>query len=142
VIFKPYYYFETGCAAYLFGCGGLGKCAVVDAHEEDVDDYAAFAESKGMRITHVIDTHVHADHRSGGPALSRKVGATYCLHESADVALAFEALKDGQEIEKRWNPLLSKSREESVDALCDVPPKPAEMAQIIRINQGREGNTP
>src|SRR5690606_4464021 len=36
MIFKPYYYFETGCAAYLFGCGGLGKCAVVDAHEEDV----------------------------------------------------------------------------------------------------------
>ena len=27
MIFKPYYYFETGCAAYLFGCGGLGKCA-------------------------------------------------------------------------------------------------------------------
>jgi hydroxyacylglutathione hydrolase len=40
VIFKPYYYFETGCAAYLFGCGGLGKCAVVDAHEDDVDAYA------------------------------------------------------------------------------------------------------
>ena len=63
MIFKPYYYFESGCAAYLFGCGGLGKCAVVDAHEEDITAYAAFAESKGMRITHVIDTHVHADHR-------------------------------------------------------------------------------
>ena len=37
MIFKPYYYFETGCAAYLFGCGSLAKCAVVDAHEEDVD---------------------------------------------------------------------------------------------------------
>jgi len=37
MIFKPYYYFETGCAAYLLGCGGLGKCAVIDAHEEDLD---------------------------------------------------------------------------------------------------------
>ena len=37
MIFKPYYYFQTGCAAYLFGCGTLGKCAVVDAHEEDLD---------------------------------------------------------------------------------------------------------
>ena len=99
MIFRPYHYFETGCAAYLFGCGGQGKCAVVDAHEEDVDEYARFAEAKGMRITHVIDTHVHADHRSGGPALARKVGAAYCLHESADVAIPFEALKDGQEIE-------------------------------------------
>jgi hydroxyacylglutathione hydrolase len=87
MIFRPYHYFDTGCATYLFGCSSLGKCAVVDAHEEDGDAYAAFAASKGMRITHVIDTHVHADHRSGGPALARKVGAAYCLHESADVAL-------------------------------------------------------
>lgn len=99
MIFRPYYYFDTGCAAYLLGCGGLGKCAVVDAHEEDIDNYAAFAASKGMRITYVIDTHVHADHRSGGPALARKVGAAYCLHESADVALSFEPLRDSQELE-------------------------------------------
>lgn len=99
MIFRPYHYFSTGCAAYLFGCGSLGKCAVVDAHEEDVDEYAAFAASKGMHITHVIDTHVHADHRSGGPALARKVGASYCLHESADVSLPFDSLRDGQEIE-------------------------------------------
>src|SRR5690349_22112409 len=99
MIFKPYYYFDTGCAAYLFGCGSLGKCAVVDAHESDIDAYAAFAASKGMRITHVIDTHVHADHRSAGPELARKVEAKYCLHEAADVALAFEPLKDGQEVE-------------------------------------------
>lgn len=139
MIFKPYYYFETGCAAYLFGCGGLGKCAVVDAHEQDVEAYAAFAESKGMRITHVIDTHVHADHRSGGPALARKLGAPYCSACGAGMSgkpsstIAFE---------KRWSPLLSKPREELIDALCDVPAKPAEMAQILRINQGREGHTP
>ena len=40
--------------------------------------------------------------------------------------------------EKRWNTLLSKTREEFVDALADVPPKPAAMEQILRINQGRE----
>lgn len=99
MIFKPYYYFETGCAAYLFGCGSLGKCAVVDAREEDVDAYIHFAASKGMRITHVIDTHVHADHRSGGPALAKKAGSAYCLHETADVAFPFEPLREGQEVE-------------------------------------------
>ena len=40
--------------------------------------------------------------------------------------------------EKRWNPLLAKSRDEFVDALADVPPKPEAMEQILRINQGRE----
>jgi len=99
MIFKPYYYFETGCAAYVFGCGTLGKCAVVDPQEHDVDAYADFAASRDMRITHVIDTHVHADHRSGGPALAHKVGALYCLHEAADVELSFTPLLDGEEIE-------------------------------------------
>ena len=98
MIFRPYYRFDTGCAAYLLGCGGLGKCAVVDPHEGDVDAYVAFAASKGTRITHVIDTHVHADHRSGGPALARKAGAAYCLHELANVDLDFEPLCDGQVI--------------------------------------------
>jgi glyoxylase-like metal-dependent hydrolase (beta-lactamase superfamily II) len=246
VIFKPYYYFETGCAAYLFGCGSLAKCAVVDAHERDVDAYAELAASKGMRITHVIDSHVHADHRSGGPALAKKVGAPYFLHESANVDLPFEALHDGQEIElgntrigvlhtpghtpesvclvvkdlrrgpepwfvltgdtlfvgavgrpdlpgkarenagtlydsihakllslpddleiypahfagsacgagmsgkpsssigfeRRYNPMLALARDAFVDALVDVPAKPAEMERILRFNQGRGERAP
>jgi hydroxyacylglutathione hydrolase len=132
MIFKPSYYFETGCAAYLLGCGGLGKCAVVDAHVEDIDAYVDFARSKGMQITHVIDTHVHADHLSGGPALAAKVSAQYCLHESASVALAFEPLRDGQETAVRHSP------EEFIAALSEVPAKPAAMERMLRINAGRE----
>jgi glyoxylase-like metal-dependent hydrolase (beta-lactamase superfamily II) len=98
MIFKPFYYFDTGCAAYVFGCGTLGLCAVVDPQERDVDSYADFAAAKGMRITHVIDTHLHADHRSGGRELAAKVGAKYCLHRSADVAFPFETLEDNQTI--------------------------------------------
>lgn len=52
-----------------------------------------------MRITHVIDTHVHADHRSGGRALTEQTGAAYCLHESADIATPFTPLRDGQDLE-------------------------------------------
>jgi glyoxylase-like metal-dependent hydrolase (beta-lactamase superfamily II) len=99
MIFRPYYYFDTGCAAYLFGCGTLGKCAVVDAHEEDVEAYEGFAASKRMTITHVIDTHIHADHRSGGPALAKRAGAKYCLHESAQVGLPFKPISNGQLLE-------------------------------------------
>ena len=64
-----------------------------------MDTYVTFAASKNMRITHVIDTHVHADHRSGGPDLARRVEAAYCLHESADYDRPFTAVRDGEEIE-------------------------------------------
>jgi len=39
--------------------------------------------------------------------------------------------------EKRWNSLLSKTREDFVNVLSDVPPKPAEMERILRVNRGR-----
>jgi len=99
MIFRPFYRFETGCAAYLFGCGGKGKCVVVEPQEQDVDAYLRFADEKAMRITHVIDTHVHADHRSGGRALAARTGARYCLHRSAPVSFEFMPLDDGQRIE-------------------------------------------
>jgi hydroxyacylglutathione hydrolase len=99
MIFRAFSYFDTGCAAYLFGCGTLGKCAVVDPRTDDVDLYREFAHAKGMGITHVIDTHVHADHRSGGRELAAATGARYCLHESADVSFSFDPLRNGDDIE-------------------------------------------
>lgn len=99
MVLKPFYRYDTGCAAYVLGCGSYARCAVVDPQEEDVRAYAEFARSKAMQVTHIIDTHVHADHRSGSRALAELTGAMYCLHRSADVAFRFEPLEDGQEIE-------------------------------------------
>ncbi len=99
MIFRPFYEFDTGCAAYVFGCGTVGRCVVVDPQERNVDAYRAFADAKRMQITHVIDTHVHADHLSGGRALAGRAAAKYCLHRAADVAFSFDALDDGQRIE-------------------------------------------
>jgi hydroxyacylglutathione hydrolase len=50
---------------------------------------------------HVIDTHVHADHYSGGRELARRAGSTYCLHESnlGKVGFDFAPLTDGQRLE-------------------------------------------
>jgi glyoxylase-like metal-dependent hydrolase (beta-lactamase superfamily II) len=98
MIFKPFYRDDSGCAAYVFGCGGQGVGAAVDPQEREAAAYAEFARSKGVRLTHVIDTHIHADHRSGGRRLAEITGARYCLHRSADVAFSFEPLDDGQEI--------------------------------------------
>jgi hydroxyacylglutathione hydrolase len=99
MIFKPFYRFDTGCAAYVLGCGGEGVGAVVDPQERDVEAYLEFAAAKGLAIRHVVETHVHADHRSGGRALAERAGAVYWLHRSAQVAFAFSALDDAQELE-------------------------------------------
>jgi glyoxylase-like metal-dependent hydrolase (beta-lactamase superfamily II) len=99
MIFRPFLYFDTGCAAYVFGCGSVGRCAVVDPQEHDIEVYATFAKAKEMTITHVFDTHIHADHRSGGRKLAQAVGAKYCLHRSADVSFPFAPLDGGQVIE-------------------------------------------
>lgn len=245
MILRPFHYYDIGCAAYLLGCGTLGRCAVVDPRADDVDAYVAFAGTKKMRITHVIDTHVHADHRSGGVDLAARTGARYCLHESADVQVPFTPLRDDEEIElgntrirvlhtpghspesvcllvtdlkrgpdpwfvltgdtlfvgavgrpdlpgrarenaaelhaslhekllalpgdlevfpghfsgslcgaglsgkpsstlafeRRWNPMLSLDRQAFIDALAEVPPKPADMERILAGNRGETHQT-
>jgi glyoxylase-like metal-dependent hydrolase (beta-lactamase superfamily II) len=71
----------------------------VDPRESDVDAYILFSESKRMKITHVIDTHIQADHLSGGRTLAAKTGAPYCLYQAANVAYDFTPLIDGQKID-------------------------------------------
>jgi len=63
------------CLSYILGVPG-GACVVVDPARFP-QPYIDLAAKHGMAITNVVDTHVHADHISGGPELAEKVGATY-----------------------------------------------------------------
>jgi glyoxylase-like metal-dependent hydrolase (beta-lactamase superfamily II) len=87
--------------SYFFGCAGHGKGVAVDVVAGDEDWFVEEAKKAKAAITHVIDTHVHADHLSGGRKLARMVGAPYCLHEHAAgaVKFPFEPLHDNQVIE-------------------------------------------
>jgi hydroxyacylglutathione hydrolase len=71
----------------------------VDPQAGDIESYIEFARAKGMEIKFVVDTHIQADHLSGGRALAELTGAQYCLHESADVELGFTPLTDEQELD-------------------------------------------
>jgi glyoxylase-like metal-dependent hydrolase (beta-lactamase superfamily II) len=87
--------------SYFFGCAGMQKAVALDVVAGDEDWFVEQAESAGVRIVHVIDTHVHADHYSGGAELARRVGAAYGLHESNQGRVGFEfmPLHDGQRLE-------------------------------------------
>lgn len=87
--------------SYLFGCGSCHVAIAVDPVLGDEDWFIEEAAKQDVKITHIIDTHVHADHYSGGPALAARTGAPYCLHESntGRVQFDFQPLRDGQRIE-------------------------------------------
>jgi len=87
--------------SYLFGCGSCHVAIAVDPVLGDEQWFIDEAARQDVKITHVIDTHIHADHYSGARALAGKTGAKYCLHEAnaGRVDFAFEPLRDGQRIE-------------------------------------------
>ena len=84
------------CLSYLVGVPGQ-SCIVVDPTRQP-QPYLDLAREHDMTVTHVVDTHVHADHISGGPALAAELGVEYHLPpEDAGGVVPFPnvPLKDG-----------------------------------------------
>jgi hydroxyacylglutathione hydrolase len=88
---------HCGCASYLVASRRSHEAVIVDP-ALDIKPYTALIGERNFRLRYVIDTHVHADHVSGGRALKDRYGAELCLHESAAVRYPFRALKDGEEL--------------------------------------------
>jgi glyoxylase-like metal-dependent hydrolase (beta-lactamase superfamily II) len=74
VIFRQFLHEQRSCASYLIGCASKGVAAVVDP-QGDISEYVAAAERHGLRITDVLDSHVHADHPSAARELAEGTGA-------------------------------------------------------------------
>lgn len=97
VIFRQFLHEERSCASYLVGCASKGVASVIDPQGES-SSYSSVAERHGLRITDVIDTHVHADHPSSARRLAESLGATLHLGGGAKVGFQYEALADGDVI--------------------------------------------
>ena len=96
MILRQFLHTDPVAISYLFGCGGHAACAVVDPLG-DIEPYLRVADQTGMRIRFVVDTHIHADHRSAGRSLASAAGADV-LHAGAEVAFPFHPAKDGNRL--------------------------------------------
>ena len=86
-----------GCLSHVVRSG---REAIVVDPSRDVSWYAEFVHRLGAVIVRVLDTHVHADHVSGGPALAARAGAPYFVSagEGFELRQSVEPLADGQEL--------------------------------------------
>lgn len=93
-------FFVEGLASmsYLIGCESRGVAAVIDP-DRDVAKYIEAAESRGLRITHIIETHLHADYVSGNTDLAARTGARIYVHAEAGAGYPHEPLREGDTLE-------------------------------------------
>lgn len=98
MLFQHIYDKSLAQASYLIGCQKAGVAAVIDP-KRDVDTYIDIANQNGMKITHVMETHIHADFLSGARELAALTGAKMYLSneggEGWEYEFPHEGLKDG-----------------------------------------------
>ncbi len=91
--------------SYLAGCPASGEAILIDA-DRDIEKYLEAASKEGLTITHVAETHIHADYLSGSRELALRTGAHLFLPGEGGVDWSYEfenptgqtLLKDGDEI--------------------------------------------
>lgn len=86
-----------GCLSYMVV--SEGEAAIIDATRM-TDVYTQFAKEHGAEIKHVFDTHLHADHISGGRSIAEKTGAAYWLppKDAEEVVYDYNALEEGKDV--------------------------------------------
>lgn len=91
---EQFYVPKIAHSSYLLG--GQENCAIVDP-SRDVERYIAAAKDMGFKITHILETHLHADFISGHMDLAEKTGARIYAPASANCQFEHQALKEGDE---------------------------------------------
>lgn len=87
-----------GCLSYMVI--SKGEAAIIDA-VRFTDAFTSFAENKNVKIKYVFDTHLHADHISGGRHIAATTGATYYLppKDAEEVVFDYTPLLDGTTVQ-------------------------------------------
>ncbi len=89
MLIRPFVDEGLGNSSYLVASEATGQALVIDP-ERDVDRYVQVAEGLGLRLTHAVETHLHADFVSGTRELAAQANLT--IGASAEARLAFDHL--------------------------------------------------
>lgn len=101
MFFKHIYDTSLAQGSYLIGCQAKGEAIVIDA-KRDVDTYLEIAKENNLTITHITETHIHADFLSGSRELAEITGAKMYLSDEGgpdwQYEFPHEGLKHGDKI--------------------------------------------
>ncbi len=75
-----------------------GDVALVIDPQRDIDRVLELLDSHGVRLTHVLETHIHNDYVTGGFALAEATGAAYFVNGADDVAFDRTPIADGEQL--------------------------------------------
>jgi len=94
MLLRYFYDDRLAQASYLVGCVKTGEAMVVDPMR-DIAPYLAAAQKEGVRITHIAETHIHADYVSGSRELAAHTGATIYVSDTGPADWKYGYLSDG-----------------------------------------------
>jgi hydroxyacylglutathione hydrolase len=98
MIFRQFVDEDLGCASYLVGDEPTGEALLVDPAYA-IEQYLDVAETLGVRIVRVLETHTHADHVSGHGRFALEHGLPVSIHGEAGAEFPHDPLGDGDEVE-------------------------------------------
>jgi len=91
-------FFVPGLAHLSYLLGGKNTCAIVDPRR-DVEEYLSAAKGMGMRITHILETHLHADFVSGHIDLAARTGAEIIAPRAGKCSFPHRPAAEGDEFQ-------------------------------------------
>src|SRR5690606_16044406 len=93
MFFQRIYDNNLAQASYLIGCQRTGEALVVDPNRE-IQQYMDVAAKEGLRVTHITETHIHADFVSGARELAHVTGAKLFLSDEGDAMWKYAYAKE------------------------------------------------
>lgn len=96
VLVQPFFLACLAHASYMVGSEGVA--AIIDP-QRDVDIYLEAAAQRGLKIEHIVETHLHADFVSGHRELAERTGARIYLGAGSGATFPHTAVKDGDSIQ-------------------------------------------